>query len=186
MIYRYDNIIDSTMCDSILNYYTETYDNQLNDINKLPWFEENTIYWVNLQKTKIQNEINFCRKNISKLVNDSYNVLSYPHLTTLVMWKEGKSMAIHKDNGYENDKDILHMRTYTAVMYINDDFEGGETIIQKENSNEIEYECKPQKGSVLIFKSDDSCLHGVNKITKGNRLTLSMWFVIDEQYLEKL
>ena len=39
MIYRYDNIIDSTMCDSILNYYTETYDNQLNDINKLPWFE---------------------------------------------------------------------------------------------------------------------------------------------------
>ena len=186
MIYRYDNIIDSTMCDSILNYYTETYDNQLNDINKLPWFEENTIYWVNLQKTKIQNEINFCRKNISKLVNDSYNVLSYPHLTTLVMWKEGKSMAIHKDNGYENDKDILHMRTYTAVMYINDDFEGGETIIQKENSNEIEYECKPQKASVLIFKSDDSCLHGVNKITKGNRLTLSMWFVIDEQYLEKL
>ena len=186
MIYRYDNIIDSTMCDSILNYYTETYDNELNDVNKLPWFEENTIYWVNLQKTKIQNEINFCRKNISKLVNDSYNVLSYPHLTTLVMWKEGKSMAIHKDNGYENDKDILHMRTYTAVMYINDDFEGGETIIQKENSNEIEYECKPQKGSVLIFKSDDSCLHGVNKITKGNRLTLSMWFVIDEQYLEKL
>ena len=77
-----------------------------------------------MQKTKIQNEINFCRKNISKLVNDSYNVLSYPHLTTLVMWKEGKSMAIHKDNGYENDKDILHMRTYTAVMYINDDFEG--------------------------------------------------------------
>lgn len=186
MIYRYDNIVDNTICDSVLNYYTKTYDNELNDVNKLPWFEENTIYWVNLQKTKIQNEINFCRKNISKLVNDSYNVLSYPHLTTLVMWKEGKSMAIHKDNGYENDKDILHMRTYTAVMYINDDFEGGETIIQKENSNEIEYECKPQKGSVLIFKSDDSCLHGVNKITKGNRLTLSMWFVIDEQYLEKL
>jgi hypothetical protein len=185
MIYRYDNIVNNIMCDSILNYYTEAYDNELNDVSKLPWFEGNTIYWGNLQKTKIENEINFCRKNISKLVNDSYNALAYPHLTTLVMWKEGKSMAIHKDNGYENDKHILHMRTYTAVMYINDDFEGGETIIKKENSNEMEYECKPQKGSVLIFKSDDSCLHGVNKITKGNRLTLSMWFAIDEQYLEK-
>ena len=77
------------------------------------------------------------------------------------------------------------MRIYTSVMYINDDFDGGETIIQKENSNEIEYECKPQKGSVLIFKSDESCLHGVKVIDKGERLTLSMWFSIDEQYLEK-
>jgi leucine proline-enriched proteoglycan (leprecan) len=77
------------------------------------------------------------------------------------------------------------MRTYTAVMYMNDDFEGGETIIMKENSNEIEYLYKPQKDSVLIFRSDESCLHGVKKIEKGERLTLSMWFAVDAQYLEK-
>jgi hypothetical protein len=55
----------------------------------------------------------------------------------------------------------------------------------KENSNEIEYLYKPQKDSVLIFRSDESCLHGVKKIEKGERLTLSMWFAVDEQYLEK-
>ncbi len=64
-------------------------------------------------------------------------------------------------------------------------FEGGETRILKENSVATEYLYKPQKGSVLIFKSDESCLHGVDKIRKGERLTLSMWFSIDEQYLEK-
>ena len=77
------------------------------------------------------------------------------------------------------------MRKYTTVMYINDDFEGGETVILKENSNEIEYISKPQTGSVLIFRSDESCLHGVKKIEKGERLTLSMWFTTEEQYLEK-
>lgn len=185
MIYRYDNIVDNTICDSVLNYYTKTYDNELNDVNKLPWFEGNTIYWANLQHSDISHEIELCRDTIKQLVIESYNTLVYPNVTTLVMWKDGKSMSIHKDNGYENDKDILHMRKYTAVMYLNDDFVGGETIIMKENSNEIEYISKPQKGSVVIFNSDESCLHGVNKIESGNRLTLSMWFTTDELYLEK-
>lgn len=185
LIYKYDNIIESKWCDNIFNYYKKTHINDINNINTLPWFEGNTLYWNFLKTTEVGNEIDKCRENITTLVKKSYGVDVYPNVTTLVMWKEGKSMSIHKDNGYENDKHILHMRTYTAVMYINDNFEGGETIIQKENLNEIEYKCKPQKGSVLIFKSDDSCMHGVNKIEKGERLTLSMWFAIDEQYLEK-
>jgi hypothetical protein len=185
LIYKYDNIIEDVYCNNIFNYYKKNHNNHINDIKILPWFEGNTLYWNFLKTTEIQNEIGRCRESITNLVKESYEVDVFPNVTTLVMWKEGKSMSIHKDNGYENDKHILHMRIYTAVMYINDDFEGGETIIRKENSNEIEYECKPKGGSVLIFKSDESCLHGVKVIEKGERLTLSMWFSIDEQYLEK-
>lgn len=184
LIFKYDNVITSLECDTIFNYYKNNHSNNINDIHILPWFEENTLYWNLLKNTEIKNEIGKCRSIITNLVKKSYGVNVFPNVTTLVMWKEGKSMAIHKDNGYDNDKDILHMRTYTAVMYINDNFEGGGTIIMKENSNEIEYECTPQKASVLIFKSDESCLHGVKTIEKGERLTLSMWFTIDKQYLE--
>jgi predicted 2-oxoglutarate/Fe(II)-dependent dioxygenase YbiX len=184
LIFKYDNVITSLECDTIFNYYKNNHSNNINDIHILPWFEENTLYWNLLKNTEIKNEIGKCRSIITNLVKKSYGVNVFPNVTTLVMWKEGKSMAIHKDNGYDNDKHILHMRTYTAVMYINDNFEGGETIIMKENSNEIEYECTPQKGSVLIFKSDESCLHGVKMIEKGERLTLSMWFTMDKQYLE--
>lgn len=185
LIYKYDNIIEDIYCNNIFNYYKKNHTNNINDTSLLPWFEGNTLYWNFLKTTEIKNEIDKCRTIITNLVRESYGVDVYPNVTTMVMWKEGKSMAIHKDNGYENDKNVLHMRTYTSVMYLNDNFEGGETIILKENSNETEYICKPKKGSVLIFKSDDSCLHGVKKIEKGERLTLSMWFAIDEQYLEK-
>lgn len=184
LIFKYDNIIEPEYCDNIFNYYKNNHTNDVNDTRILPWFEENTLYWSFLKNTEIKNEIGKCREIITNLVKNSYGVDVFPNVTTLVMWKEGKSMAIHKDNGYENDKHLLHMRTYTAVMYINDDFEGGETIIMKENSNEIEYLCKPKKGSVLIFKSDESCLHGVKTIEKGERLALSMWFAIDEKYVE--
>lgn len=185
LIYKYDNIIEDIYCNNIFNYYKKNHTNNINDTSLLPWFEGNTLYWNFLKTTEIKNEIDKCRTIITNLVRESYGVDVFLNTTTLVMWKEGKSMQIHKDNGYEHDKNSLDMRIYTSVMYINDDFDGGETIIQKENSNEIEYECKPQKGSVLIFKSDESCLHGVKVIDKGERLTLSMWFSIDEQYLEK-
>jgi predicted 2-oxoglutarate/Fe(II)-dependent dioxygenase YbiX len=150
----------------------------------LPWFEGNTLYWNFLKNTSISKEIEISREMITECVLKSYKEIIYPNTTTLVMWKEGKQMNIHKDNGYENEEHILGMREFTSVMYLNDNFEGGETIILKENSNEIEYKCKPQKGSVLIFKSDESCLHGVNKIEKGERLVLSMWFTKNVKYLE--
>jgi hypothetical protein len=72
-----------------------------------------------IKNTEIKNEISECRDVITNLVKKSFNVDVFPNVTTLVMWKEGKSMSIHKDNGYENDKSILHMRKYTTVMGIN-------------------------------------------------------------------
>jgi hypothetical protein len=184
LIYKYDNIITDLECDNIFNYYKNNHNNNINDTNILPWFEGNTLYWNFLKNTSISKEIEISREMITECVLKSYKEIIYPNTTTLVMWKEGKQMNIHKDNGYENEEHILGMREFTSVMYLNDDFEGGETIILKENSNEIEYKCKPQKGSVLIFKSDESCLHGVNKIEKGERLVLSMWFTKNPKYLE--
>jgi hypothetical protein len=184
LIYKYDNIITDLECDNIFNYYKNNHNNDINDTNILPWFEGNTLYWNFLKNTSISKEIEISREMITECVLKSYKEIIYPNTTTLVMWKEGKQMNIHKDNGYENEEHILGMREFTSVMYLNDNFEGGETIILKENSNEIEYKCKPQKGSVLIFKSDESCLHGVNKIEKGERLVLSMWFTKNVKYLE--
>ena len=184
LIYRYDNVISDLQCDKIFNYYKKNHNNNINDTKVLPWFEGNTLYWNFLKNTIISDEIKNSREIITDCVSKSYKEIIYPNTTTLVMWKEGKQMNIHKDNGYKNEEHILGMREFTSVMYLNDNFEGGETIILKENSNEIEYKCKPQKGSVLIFKSDESCLHGVNKIEKGERLVLSMWFTKNVKYLE--
>jgi hypothetical protein len=184
LIYKYDNIITDLECDIIFDYYKNNHNNNINNTNILPWFEGNTLYWNFLKNTSISKEIEISREMITECVLKSYKEIIYPNTTTLVMWKEGKQMNIHKDNGYENEEHILGMREFTSVMYLNDNFEGGETIILKENSNEIEYKCKPQKGSVLIFKSDESCLHGVNKIEKGERLVLSMWFTKNVKYLE--
>lgn len=183
-IYKYENLVNDDICNPILDYYIENHTNDVNDTNKLPWFEQNIVYWGNLQKSKISYEISLIRNKITDCVKKCYGETVFPNVSTLVMWKEGKSMPIHKDNGYENDKHILHMRKYSAVFYINDDYDGGETIILKENSKEPEIVNKPKQNSLLLFRSDESCLHGVEKVKKGNRLTFAMWFTTDITYKE--
>lgn len=182
-IYKIDNLIEDSVCDKILDYYQQENSNDING-DELPWFEDNTLYWNVLRDTEIGKDIGLCRDRVLDFVQKCYDKTVYPNVSTLVMWKEGKDMPIHKDNGYEDDKEQFWMRKYSTVLYLNDDYTGGETIILKENSDEIEIENKPKKGSVIVFRSDESCLHGVKKVTRGNRLTLGMWFTEDEEHEE--
>ena len=182
-IYKINNIIEDSVCDKILDYYQRENSNDING-DELPWFENNTLYWNVLRDTEIGKDIGLCRDKIIDFAEECYNETLYPNVSTLVMWKEGKDMPIHKDNGYEDDKEQFHMRKYSAVLYLNDDYDGGETIILKENSDEVEIKNNPKKGSVIIFRSDESCLHGVKTVTRGNRLTFGMWFTEDIEYQE--
>lgn len=183
-IYNFYNLVDDSICDKIFDFYLKNNSNDLNDTSKLPWFENNIIYYGDLMKTNISKEIALLRDKITECVEKSYKEKVYPNVSTLVMWKEGKSMGIHKDNGYVHDKEMLHMRKYSAVFYINDDYEGGETIVLKENSEEPEIVYKAKKSSLLLFRSDESCLHGVKTVKKGNRLTFAVWFTTDEKHKE--
>lgn len=183
-IYKFETILSDEDCDSIYQYFQSHCSKMENDISKLPWFEGNTEYWRNLVHSPVGPIIAKARDLIHEKVQESYEQKVYPNVTVLTLWKEGKSMPFHKDNGYDDDKETLHMREYTAVLYLNDDFLGGETEIQKEGSCEIEYTCIPKKGTLILFKSDESCLHSVKQVLWGERLALTMWFTSDEQYIE--
>jgi predicted 2-oxoglutarate/Fe(II)-dependent dioxygenase YbiX len=71
-------------------------------------------------------------------------------------------------------------------MYINDDYEGGETFVLDEESGDEVISYEPKKNTMLKFRSDASCEHGVKEITAGRRLTMSMWFTTLDEYEEPL
>jgi predicted 2-oxoglutarate/Fe(II)-dependent dioxygenase YbiX len=56
-----------------------------------------------------------------------------------------------------------HGIPFSFIVFLNDDFEGGEFLID----NLI---CKPKKGQVIFFSGDEP--HFVNPVTKGARFTL--------------
>ncbi len=84
----------------------------------------------------------------------------------VVIWNEGKSMEPHDDicgDGFPE-------RQYTAIIYLNDDYVGGELVIPANNQK-----IKPKKGMVVFFEGG-RILHGVNEVKKGVRYTIPMWF----------
>jgi len=65
---------------------------------------------------------------------------------------------------------------YSAVLYLNDNFGGGETCLDEYGKL---VEVSPVKGSLLVF-SNSKHLHWVNEVRKSSRYVVSFWF-IDEK-----
>ena len=106
-------------------------------------------------------EINFIKKLYARISHHIQNIdkHAYVNYFEVVKWKEGLNMEAHFDFDYH---------TYTSVIYLNDDYDGGETFV-----NDIKI--SPATGKIVTFKGN-TLLHGVNKITKGNRYTVPIWY----------
>ena len=84
----------------------------------------------------------------------------------MLKYEEGQHYADHVDywNMWGNRTD------YTAVITLNDDYEGGEHFIQI-GTEVIERKLEP--GKILIYQSD--YIHGVRPVTDGVRKCVTFW-----------
>jgi hypothetical protein len=82
-------------------------------------------------------------------------------------WPTGSSMPHHLDSGDE----------LASVVYLNDDYEGGRTIVEGQ-------EIVPETGKITIFSSSNM-VHCVSETT-GTRYTLAMWYLLEYKAKERL
>ena len=99
-----------------------------------------------------------------KILKDLYKnfkmeSLLNPDAMEIVKCPTGSKMDPHID---PNDK-------YAVVIYLNDNFEGGSTIIDN-------IMVEPRKGYGVLFKGG-KLKHSVTEITKGVRYTVAIWYV---------
>ena len=178
LIARYDNVIPEHVCARIVNYVTNSIAKDKPRQGDLPWQNNDSIAFVTIQDPEIKKIIDAYRFLFTQLVFDHYKQFVYPHFSDLVLWREGMEMDFHKDDGYEGPaEEQFKVRTYSMVVYLNDDYKGGETVIKLDGKPD--YVSTPKRGSVVIFKSNEECVHGVSKVTEGTRVTLPSWFATD-------
>ena len=92
--------------------------------------------------------------------------MSDPHL---VRWQTGESMPMHADhaNGQFPERD------WTAVIFLNDDYEGGQHYFE-------EGEIEPERGMLILHKGGTR-LHGVREVSGCNRYTFVCWLCESEK-----
>ena len=71
---------------------------------------------------------------------------------------------------------------YSALLYLNDDYEGGEILFYDNNSGTLESATsyKPSPGTLIYFKGDDNYPHSVNDITYGERCNIILFYKKDK------
>ncbi|GLD61362.1 prolyl 3-hydroxylase 1 [Lates japonicus] len=76
-------------------------------------------------------------------------------------------------------------RDYSAILYLNDDFEGGDFIFTELDAKTVTAEVRPQCGRVVGFGAGKENPHGVRAVTKGQRCAVALWFTLDPAHEEK-
>ncbi|XP_038672064.1 prolyl 3-hydroxylase 2 [Scyliorhinus canicula] len=75
-------------------------------------------------------------------------------------------------------------RDYSAILYLNGDFDGGEFIFTEIDAKTITAAVKPECGRLVGFSSGEENPHGVKAVTKGQRCAVALWFTLDPLFRE--
>ncbi|OCT72706.1 hypothetical protein XELAEV_18035689mg [Xenopus laevis] len=130
---------------------------------------------------------------------DSPLYFSYSHLvcrTAVEEKQDGRkdlSHPVHVDNCILNaeanmcikEHPAYTFRDYSAILYLNGDFEGGNFVFTELDAKTITAEVRPQCGRMVGFSSGEENPHGVNAVTKGQRCAVALWFTLDPRHNER-
>jgi len=86
---------------------------------------------------------------------------------------DGVGMWLGPDNNIYFRK-ILD-RDLTVLIYLNDDFEGGDLIF-----NDLKIRIRPEPGLLVAFPSTEYYMHQVEPVTKGKRHTIVSWLTLQK------
>ncbi|MFM0069328.1 2OG-Fe(II) oxygenase [Paraburkholderia aspalathi] len=95
-----------------------------------------------------------------------------------VRWREGDVLLPHADSqNPDGSYHPYHYREYASLLYLNDDYEGGNIYFPKEN-----FFPQVQPGDLVLFPGTLDYLHGVTKVTIGTRYTIAGFYTSDRTY----
>ncbi|XP_068179940.1 prolyl 3-hydroxylase 3 [Antennarius striatus] len=73
-------------------------------------------------------------------------------------------------------------RDLSAILYLNDNFDGGELFFTTRDAKTVTARVKPSCGRLVGFSSGPVNPHGVTAVTSGRRCALALWFSKEKLY----
>lgn len=105
----------------------------------------------------------------------------YSDTAQLVRWLPGHELIPHADNiNPEGTPNVTAHRSFSSILYLNDDYDGGETFFPGHNLR-----IKPQPGTLVLFGAGCDYVHGVTRVTRGQRYTYAGWFTHDPAWEDR-
>tara|TARA_R110000823_G_C15555139_1_gene459798 strand:+ start:32 stop:508 length:477 start_codon:yes stop_codon:yes gene_type:complete len=151
-VFEYKNFISKDLCDYFIKYHK-------NNFSKIPNCSYNGPFKViDIYPICGINE-NFKSLLSKLLILNNKNQTHFIDYFEIVGWDPGSAMIPHKDFKHQS---------WSAVLYLNEDYEGGQTYFEDKI-------IKPETGKMLFF-TGSKLKHGVKKLEKGQRYVITAWY----------
>uniref|UniRef100_A0A8C2NDB9 procollagen-proline 3-dioxygenase n=1 Tax=Capra hircus TaxID=9925 RepID=A0A8C2NDB9_CAPHI len=76
-------------------------------------------------------------------------------------------------------------RDYSGLLYLNDDFQGGDLFFTEPNALTVTAQVRPRCGRLVAFSSGVENPHGVWAVTRGRRCALALWHTWAPEHREQ-
>ncbi|EPY86901.1 prolyl 3-hydroxylase 3 precursor, partial [Camelus ferus] len=76
-------------------------------------------------------------------------------------------------------------RDYSGLLYLNDDFQGGDLFFTEPNALRVTAQVRPRCGRLVAFSSGGENPHGVWAVTRGRRCALALWHTWAPEHREQ-
>lgn len=141
--------------------YRDEWDDQILSIPNIPWAVTKCLYVCDIVSEKIKTEV-------TKYLGGKEFVFN--KMDHLYRFRVGDEMKVHYDMGMDP------IIKYGAVLYLNDDYEGGEIYYPN-----LGIEIKPEAMSLVLHSSNMTHSHGVKPVTKGTRYSLTTFLRLPQK-----
>ncbi len=198
-------IVENFISSEDANFLIESYNTQKKDLNQ---YTDNQLTCTD--NPRIRKIVSSISKKILKVMNQSYLLNNKKYQIdhcALYCRIPGNFCVYHADNGYftcpihGNDQSKLRIfcngfcpgskfvpnhtfwREYTALLYLNDDFEGGDLLFEDGPACTLYRKIIPIKANMLVIAPNgQNFYHEVFPIKKGKRYSLHFWYTSDPSH----
>ena len=171
----YKNVVPDALCKTIMNcdynFQPSTY---ANNKGKLTSSDERVLMdecWVG-KDAAYYEDIKEAFERVIKKYSNKFPLFSVQHTTDFRInrYPVGGFMSSHVDNIHHSHGQQYGYPQVSALLYLNDDYEGGEFYVAGKR-------VIPPQGAAIIFPSNFMFPHEAKTVTKGTRWSIVSWLM---------
>lgn len=117
----------------------------------------------NSTNTCVEFENEELAEKIQRHLFKKLNVTTYKYQMQYQCWQDGEKSDLHVHDDFNRS-----LCDYNTLIYLNDDFDGGEFYT-------LDFIHKPKTGDVTFFNGETTW-HGVKPIRNNDRYTIIIWW----------
>jgi predicted 2-oxoglutarate/Fe(II)-dependent dioxygenase YbiX len=182
-LFMFENYVDPQYCKELVDYADKRQGKPLMVIDNEASTPDNIVRVEDERRITERVDLGPRKQEINDLVKDIFMELANKCVSRSLDWFEAPDLMRYREGGFyirHADSENMDLKTQmwskvidrdlSMLIYLNDDYEGGELSFYKFN-----YQIRPRAGAVVMFPSDHRFLHQAEKVIKGRRYAIVSW-----------